>query len=377
MSQNILLYNSKRYNNNENKLKYSRYDLNNNQLQDDIKDDKEPNRLSRSLNSIKEESPNQIIKEKNDNKYNNLYEELFNFGENKKNKIDLYNSVDNIILDDKKPKGLNNIGATCYMNATLQCFYHCKKLTNYLVSKKYINEDKIVVKNNSVTSAYINLVNKLYMKDGIQSLSPVEFKEILGRENPLFRGIAANDSKDLILFLEQVLTKELTLPEEKKNIYDGALVPYVTLDQTDENNVLQIFLKDFIKEKSIIKDIFYFITKTTTVCQGCNNIIYNFQLSNFLIFPLEKTYNDYNSKNNLFNNNMNNLLSMMNLYMNMNTNMISTSNMSTNMNNSMNNKMNNYNNNNNLYNQNQNNNKIYNNNFTQNFFNNYNNNLIF
>ena len=31
--------------------------------------------------------------------------------------------------------GLNNIGATCYMNATLQCLSNSKKLTEYLLKK--------------------------------------------------------------------------------------------------------------------------------------------------------------------------------------------------------------------------------------------------
>jgi len=30
--------------------------------------------------------------------------------------------------------GLNNVGATCYMNATLQCLVHVKKLTQFLLN---------------------------------------------------------------------------------------------------------------------------------------------------------------------------------------------------------------------------------------------------
>ena len=38
---------------------------------------------------------------------------------------------------DKKPIliGLNNIGATCYMNATLQCFSNTNKLTEYFLNE--------------------------------------------------------------------------------------------------------------------------------------------------------------------------------------------------------------------------------------------------
>ena len=35
--------------------------------------------------------------------------------------------------------GLNNIGATCYMNASLQCFSNTKKLSEYFLNH-YINK---------------------------------------------------------------------------------------------------------------------------------------------------------------------------------------------------------------------------------------------
>ena len=35
-----------------------------------------------------------------------------------------------------KPKGLRNLGGSCYMNSTLQCFYHIKELTNFFLKYK-------------------------------------------------------------------------------------------------------------------------------------------------------------------------------------------------------------------------------------------------
>ena len=50
---------------------------------------------------------------------------------------------------EKKSKvvliGLNNIGATCYMNATLQCLSNSKKLTEYFLNKYHIGPNKIMV----------------------------------------------------------------------------------------------------------------------------------------------------------------------------------------------------------------------------------------
>ena len=189
------------------------------------------------------------------NNYDNNEEN--NFKKNK-NKISLSRSLDSIsgknfdaineenknIFNsitpfDKKPKGLDNIGATCYMNATLQCFYHCAKLTKYIINQKYI-EDNIHIKNHTISSEYINLIKELNKKDGKPSYVPKNFKDILSIENPLFRGIQANDSKDLILFLEQTLAKELTVPENNNNVKNKNL--FFQIDQKNEQNVLQSFI---------------------------------------------------------------------------------------------------------------------------------------
>ena len=252
------------------------------------------NKLSRSFDNISESKI--LLNDKPNNKrYDNKYD-LYDFNNN------------NLSVITRQPKGLENIGATCYMNATLQCFYHCANLTKYIISKKYI-KDRVNVRNNTVTYEYIELVNQLYNYDGKKYIAPYRFKDILGRENPLFKGIAANDSKDLILFLQQVLAKELALPD--KNEINEEKLAYLPYDQTNEDNVLSLFIKDFKKERSIIKDLFYFFSETQSQCMNCGNKIFNFQVSNFLIFPLEKTYNDSirtNISNNInyMNNNMNN-----------------------------------------------------------------------
>ena len=348
----------------------------NNIIENNFKSQNNPNNfrynIQRSVRNSNNENMDQIIENKNENILSRSWGNISN------KELEPIKSIDKFNIrtyDNNNPKGLSNIGATCYMNATLQCFYHCRKLTQYLVNNKYL-EDSIIVKSNSITSEYINLVKELSYKDGKVAYSPDRFKEILGRENPLFRGIAANDSKDLILFLEQVLARELTLPDinhnKKKNVYQQ-------IDQTNENYVLQLFLEDFKEERSIIKDIFYFISKTKCFCLSCKNTVYNFQVNNFLIFPLEKTYYESisNSNNNTLinytnNDKMNIENEINNVMNNINKNTMLMRFNSMNMNN--NNILNNINNN--LYNNNYSNKCVSHNNLSSNirnnFLNNYN-----
>ena len=301
----------------------------------DLNNDEKNNKNYLSSNRYNNLENNFMIQKKPKDQINNNIFQKSSFGQNNilnnydnnegnnfkknKNKISLSRSWDNIpgrnfdIINednnnifnsvktfDIKPKVLDNIGATCYMNATLQCFYHCAKLTKYILSQKYI-KDNIHIKSHTISSDYINLIKELNKKDGKVSYAPNNFKDILGLENQLFRGIQANDSKNLILFLEQTLAKELKVPEINNN--DNNIISYFQINQKNEQDVLNYFIEDFKKERSIIKDLFYFTCKTKSECLKCHIPIYNFQVSNFLIFPLEKTYNDFNQKPNTSSNN--------------------------------------------------------------------------
>ena len=247
--------NSFNYQNQSNNINNNRFYSNN------INNNYNNNILYRDINTIKEEKDENTLSHSWDHIYNRKIEPM---GENLNNL--------NIFTINSNPKGLDNIGATCYMNATLQCFYHCKKLTKYFLDNKHL-QDGINIKNNTITAEYINLVKELSKKDGKSSYAPYRFKEILSRENPLFKGIAANDSKDLILFLEQVLHRELTVPDKNKII--KRIKSYELIDQTNENNVFNLFMEDFKEERSIMKDLFYFICKTKSNCLVCKTIVYN------------------------------------------------------------------------------------------------------
>ena len=178
--------------------------------------------------------------------------------------------------------GLNNIGATCYMNATLQCFSNTKKLTNYFLKNYQAAPNKIM------SNEYAEVVKNLWNRDNNnKSYSPNSFKEVLSKENPLFAGIAANDSKDLINFLLEKFHKELNLAKSE-NIIDNDSNNNQP-DQTNEQLMLKIFLEEYkAKFNSPISNLFYGILETKSQCQGCNVIKFNFQVFSFIEFPLQQ-----------------------------------------------------------------------------------------
>ena len=193
--------------------------------------------------------------------------------------------------------GLDNVGATCYMNATLQCFMNINALTMNFLNESIYNKIQTNYSLCELSSAYCNLLEKIWLDDNIKSsYAPNEFKNVISEKNPLFQGVNANDSKDLINFLLEGMNYELS--QLNKVGKDNSKIN-LFIDQTDMLNILKNFIEDFSKNNnSIISNTFFFIIQTDTKCIFCNTLKYNFQALFLLEFPLELIYN-YNISQNI------------------------------------------------------------------------------
>ena len=178
--------------------------------------------------------------------------------------------------------GLNNIGATCYMNATLQSLSNVKELSNYFLHKFIPNDP-----NKRLSNEYYTVVKNLWDRNNNgRAYSPDSFKNTLSQMNPLFAGIAANDSKDLINFLLETFHTELNKPTAKIN---NMITPQ---DQKDELRMFNLFFEEMQHNfQSKISDLFYGVLETQSRCLKCQGIKYNFQIYSFIEFPLEQVYN--------------------------------------------------------------------------------------
>ena len=141
--------------------------------------------------------------------------------------------------------------------------------------------------NKKISNEYYLLLKHLWSSKVKKNYyEPNNFKKVLSEENPLFSGINANDSKDLLNFLLERMHKELNIKLENKKDKNYEISIQA---QLNEELIKQMFFEEFQNNyRSIISHLFYYTIETKAQCFGCKNIKYNFQVNPFIEFPLQE-----------------------------------------------------------------------------------------
>ena len=200
-----------------------------------------------------------------------------------------------IINETIVPKGLNNIGSTCYMNSVIQSLYHISDLSNGLLelyNQDILNEE--ILNKMPMTLSFLEVVYNLSFRNS-KSFSPERFKIIISK-NESFRKFEANDSKTLTLYVLDTLNKELNenkIPTKNDKIVN----PLRNYNAPDASNIVKFFNEN---HNTLIGDLFNGLKSTDYICDTCSNIVKNYQIFNIITCSIEKTFMDkYGNKQKL------------------------------------------------------------------------------
>ena len=191
-------------------------------------------------------------------------------------------------IDNIKPCGLSNKGGVCYMNATLQCFFYCKPLTEYFLNL----DDKENL--GPISRGYFDFIRSL--SSGNKNAAK-NFKQAMIKMDDIFFGTEGNDSKDVALLILSELHYEL-----KKNKKDEIIKLNRKVNNYELKEVYRekIDLDQINGNNSIITETFNFCMKYEQECKcetNCKKFsapYFTIETDNIVILDLETLFIDDN-----------------------------------------------------------------------------------
>lgn len=191
------------------------------------------------------------------------------------------------IIHKNNTSGLGNIGATCYINTTIQCLGYCTEFFKFILAGPRAKADTPLT--NELKEVYI----ELWIKQN--AIAPHKFLRSL--QLSLGQCITIHEQNDITEFLMLYLDKlntdisvELLVDEEDfKKIRKNKLKLYQ--DKMYANLVADMeiaWLKTVKKDFSPLMDMFYGQLVSQIVCGNCNHIHHNYEIYCNLSLSIKK-----------------------------------------------------------------------------------------
>jgi ubiquitin C-terminal hydrolase len=183
-----------------------------------------------------------------------------------------------------RSRGLQNIGNTCFMNASLQCLTAVWPLTNYFAGGKWEeerNDSNPLGSGGRLATAYADLVRELWFSPSSYAVVPSDFKRQLGMFKDRFNGFMQHDAQELLNFVLDGLHEDVNRVKKK---------PYVE-DEDCKGRTDAVFSrvswdKYKLRNDSRVLDLFMGQLKSTLVCPRCQGVSVKFDPYSTLTLPI-------------------------------------------------------------------------------------------
>uniref|UniRef100_A0A8R1DQN6 Ubiquitin carboxyl-terminal hydrolase n=1 Tax=Caenorhabditis japonica TaxID=281687 RepID=A0A8R1DQN6_CAEJA len=129
-----------------------------------------------------------------------------------------------------RPRGLRNIGNTCFMNAVLQALACIDEFKDYILNlpslEDYVEEEKNAKNGNCfLTDEYRKLLIAMSARNFREAATPSEFREAFVSACPRFRGFRQHDSHEFMRYLLDQMHTEMKKCRHLPEMPDDKVTP--------------------------------------------------------------------------------------------------------------------------------------------------------